>query len=112
MPSNAARGAAWKARTRRWLEHNGWIVVDLEIVRYLWTPAGRFPQKRDQLGSDLLAVSAHGYLWVQVKGYAARRPSLAKARRALAALPSPPATRKLIVLWRHRATDPEVVECP
>lgn len=110
MPSNVARGAAWKARTRRLLESQGYVVVELEVVRYVWTPAGRFPQKRDQLGADLLGVSSRGYVWVQVKGYSTKRPSLAAAKRALLSYPCPPATKKVIVLWKLRGRVPEIVQ--
>src|SRR3990167_1081199 len=111
MPSNAARGAAWKARSRRWLEAHGYVVVDLEIVRNIFTPRGMFSHKRDQLGADLMGVNADGYLWVQVKGYTVKRPSLAKGRRDFAAFPKPPWTKKVIMLWKLRAREPEIVEC-
>lgn len=112
MPrSNVARGAAWKSRTRRWLEANDYLVLDTEIVRNMWTPKGLFPKKLDQFGSDLWGVCGRrGYLWVQVKGYSRKRPSLAAAKRALLSYPCPPATRKIILLWKLRARDPEVVE--
>ena len=113
MPSNVARGAKWKARSRRWLEGRGYIAVDLEIVRQVYTPNGFFPQKRDQLGCDLLGVASDGsgYLWVQVKGYSVTRPSLAAAKRLLLSFPRPPATQKCILLWKLRAREPEVIEC-
>jgi len=112
MPSNVSRGAAWKARSRRWLESQGYVVVDLEIVRNMFTPRGIVSTKRDQLGADLMGVNADGYLWVQVKGYSVKRPSLAVAKRMLASYPAPPATRKVIVLWRLRAREPEIVGVP
>lgn len=109
--SNVARGAAWKARTRRWLEAQGYLVADMEIVRNIWTPKGMFPQKRDQFASDVWGVCGRrGYLWVQVKGYSTHRPSLAAAKRALLEYPCPPATRKVIVVWKLRAREPDVVE--
>ena len=112
MPSNAARGAAWKARSRRWLEAHGYVVVDLEIVRNVFTPRGIVSTKRDQLGSDLMGVNVDGYVLVQVKGYTLKRPSLAPARRAFRAFPLPPATTRCIHVWKLRAREPEIIECP
>ena len=112
MPSNAARGARWKARSRRFLEAQGYIVADLEIIRNVWTPIGIMPQKRDQWGSDLIAAcGTRGYLWVQVKGFSTKKPSLAPARRTFAQFPRPPWTKKIIMLWKLGARAPEIVEC-
>jgi len=111
MPSNVSRGAAWKARSRRWLESQGYVVVDLEIVRNMFTPRGMFSHKRDQLGADLMGVNNDGYVLVQVKGYSVKRPSLAPARRAFLDYPLPPATTRCIHLWKLRAREPEIVAC-
>lgn len=112
MPSNVQRGAAWKARSRRVLEAQGYIVVDLEIVRNVFTPRGIVSMKRDQLASDLMGVSANGYVWVQVKGYTLKRPSLAAAKRKFLEYPMPPSTTRCIMLWKLRAREPEIIQCP
>ena len=56
MASNASRGAAAKARTKKWLQECGYLVADMEKMYFIWTPKGRIPVKRDQLGADLLAL--------------------------------------------------------
>src|SRR3990167_6560638 len=110
MPSNAQRGAYWKKRSRRFLEAEGYIVVDLEIVRTVWINGRMIPTKKDQLGADLMGVSAHGYIWVQVKGYTLTRPSLAAAKRKFLAYPTPPNTTRCIMLWQLRGRTPEIID--
>ncbi|MEO7272061.1 MAG: hypothetical protein ABI211_08650 [Vicinamibacterales bacterium] len=107
--SNAAQGQHWKARTKKWLEEQGYQVGHLEIQRVVHTPRGMFPLKRDQFGSDLLAVGAGGVVFVQVKGGAAPRSQLAVARAAFADFLCPPGAQQWVVLWQPRAREPEVV---
>lgn len=107
--SNASQGQHWKARTKKWLEAQGYQVGHLEIQRVVHTPRGMFPIKRDQFASDLLAVSVAGVVFVQVKGGAAPQSELAAARAAFAEHPCPPGAQQWVVLWQPMARAPEVV---
>ena len=110
MRSNVARGAYFKSRTRKWLAQQGYEVADLEIVRWIFRPGGRFPQKADQFGSDLLAVSGSRVLFVQVKGgEQARGGTFPDARREFAKFQFPRWVSLLIVAWPPRARHPRVV---
>jgi hypothetical protein len=112
MPSNAAKGAYYKRRTWKWLESLGYAVAHLERT----LPAvgtRRFPIKVDQLGADLLAVSAARVVFVQVKHFgpthrwATRR--VMEARVEFARHPLPPGAEQWIVVWGVRQRTPQVI---
>lgn len=122
MPSNAQRGAYYKGRTKRWLVAQGWQVCNLEEVRWIYRPGQRpMPVKRDQFGSDLLAMNETGIVFVQVKGgEAARGGTFPDARRKFAAYTFPAAAyrstgktvvRRWVVAWAPRSRSPRIVEC-
>ena len=82
MATNVSRGAAAKGRTKKYLQERGYQVADLEVVRYIFAKGGRMPVKRDQFGSDLLAVNDLEVVFVQVKsGKTATGGTFAGARR-------------------------------
>ena len=121
MSSNAERGARAKARTKKWLEAQGYQVVDLEKVYWILTPKGRLPIKKDQMGSDLLAVLPEGrerdftapeqhVLFVQVKsGKSAKGGTFPAARREFAKFSFPVCTRQVVIAWPPRARQPRIV---
>jgi hypothetical protein len=111
VASNASRGAAAKGRTKAWLLERGYQVADLEVVRWMFGPGGRVPVKRDQFGSDLLAMSATEIVFVQVKsGATAAGGTFPEARRAFAAVQFPIGVRRLIIAWPPRARAPRIIE--
>lgn len=110
--SSARRGAYYKGRTKRWLETQGYQVADLEKVHWIMR-AGRptFATKRDQFGSDLLAVNRDRVIFVQVKGGGTvTGGTFPAARRRFAACPCPPCARQWIIAWPIRSKVPRVVE--
>lgn len=110
MATNVSRGAAAKARTKKWLLAVGYQVADLEKVHWIFTPGGRMPIKRDQLGADLLAVSSTAVVFVQVKsGESARTGTFPAARRAFEVFTFPASVQLWIVAWPPRARAPRVV---
>lgn len=112
MASNAQKGAYYKTRTKRWLEVQGYTVVDLEIVRWVQRPGSdRFPVKRDQMGSDLLAVKADTELWIQVKGgkQAAGHGQFLPAQREFAKFTFPHWSEQWVVAWPPRARQPRII---
>lgn len=112
MPSNASRGAYYKARTRKWLAGLGYQVVDLEVVRWVHRPGGAgVPVKRDQLGSDLMGVRADHLVFIQVKGgaQAAGDGQFPSARREFEKYRFPRWAHVWIVAWAPRARAPRVV---
>lgn len=112
MPSNASRGAAAKARTKRWLMAAGYQVADLEKVHWIFTPKGRIPKKNDQFASDLLAVNDRFVLFIQVKsGKSAIGGTFPAARREFAKFTFPPTSKQYVIAWPPRARAPRIVEC-
>lgn len=112
MPSNVAKGAYYKGRTRKWLIARGWQVADLEIVRWVYRPGGSpIPVKRDQFGSDLLAVNDRHVVFIQVKGgkAAAGSGTFPAAQRIFEQFTFPSGTQCWIVAWAHRARYPRIV---
>jgi len=112
MSSNAARGARAKARTRKWLETGGFQVADMEVIRWVGKPgAKRFPIKRDQFASDLLAVNERGVVFVQVKSGKTVTGNFPDARRKFESYSFPAGTRRVVVAWGFRARLPRIVIC-
>lgn len=121
MPSNAARGARAKSRTKKWLEAQGYSVVDLEKVYWVMTPKGRLPIKKDQMGADLLAVFSRdgpplsclppaSHLWVQVKsGQSAAHGTFPAARREFTRYAVPWQDAQVVMAWPPRARQPRIV---
>lgn len=120
MPSNAQRGAYYKGRTKKWLVGMGFQVANLEEVRWIYRP-GRppMPVKRDQFGSDLLAMSAREIIFVQVKSGAIGGTFPAARRKftefvfphVVGAVHGKTALRRWVVAWAPRSREPRVVEC-
>ena len=111
MPSNAKKGAYYKARAKKWLEARGYQVADLERVYWI---RGQIPVKRDQFGADLLAVSPDRIAFVQVKGgeQARGEGQFPAARREFEAyrFPDSPIVRKLVLAFAPGCRSPRVVE--
>src|SRR5438128_12685397 len=80
MPSAVAKGSYWKARTKRWLERQGYRVGFLERMLHIQGKHGLIPVKRDQFGADLLAVRRARIVVRQLKGGHCRPTPLAAAR--------------------------------
>ena len=111
--TSAKRGAYYKNKTRRWLERRGWQVADMEVIRWVGTGAKRFPVKRDQFGSDLLAIAPEpndAILFIQVKGGKSARGNFRATRRAFAAFSWPDSTRRQVYAWLPRAREPRIVD--
>jgi hypothetical protein len=106
--SASAVGQHYKARTKKWLEARGFHVAHLERLMVIHSKPGMFV-KRDQLGADLLAVSDHAVVFVQVKGGVTWRANLAAARTEFERYPLPPCAVQAIVGWSKGARQPEVI---
>lgn len=112
MRSNAAKGAYYKSRTKKWLEAGGYQVADLETVRWVYPPnRDPFPVKRDQFGSDLLAMTARSLIFVQVKGGATvSGGNFPAARRAFAQYHFPAFVQLWVIAWPVRSRAPRIVK--
>ena len=111
MATNVSRGAAAKGRTKKYLQAQGYQVADLEVVRYIFAKGGRMPVKRDQFGSDLLAVNDIEVVFVQVKsGKTATGGTFAGARREFERHTFPDGVVCRIIAWPPRARHPRVID--
>ena len=108
MPSAAAKGQYYMARTRRHFQNLGYVVEPLQLLGWIKTATGLRPMKRDAFASDLLAVNATGVLFIQAKGGESRRDQRAAARAAFAKYPLGPGCQQLLVMWAPRARAPEI----
>lgn len=113
MKSNAARGAYYKSRTRKWLLDQGYQVLDLEVVHWIHKPDGeRIPVKRDQMASDLLAIKGDAIIFIQVKGGAsAAGGTFPAARRKFAEYSFPSTVQCWVIAWPIRSREPRIVTC-
>lgn len=111
MATNVSRGAAAKGRTKKYLQARGYQVADLEVVRYIFGKGGRMPVKRDQFGSDLLAVSHFEVIFVQVKsGKSAAGGTFPEARREFAKFEFPRGVVRRIIAWPPYARYPRIID--
>lgn len=111
MATNVSRGAAAKGRTKKYLQARGYQVADLEVVRWIHGKGGRIPVKRDQFGSDLLAVNELEVIFVQVKsGASAATGTFPDARREFAKHTFPRGVLRRIIAWPPRARRPRVID--
>jgi hypothetical protein len=112
VASNVSRGAYYKGRTKKWLLARGWQVADLEVVHFVYPPGRKpFAVKRDQFGSDLLAVSRRRIVFVQVKGglQAVGERAFAEAAREFNTFAFPPFVRLWIAAWAPGARFPRII---
>ena len=110
MASNASRGAAAKGRTKKWLIAQGYAVADMEVVRWVMTPKGRRPVKRDQFGADLVAMNHLRIVFVQVKsGDPKSWGTFPAARRKFDEFTWAPGVERWIVAWAPRSRAPRIV---
>jgi hypothetical protein len=74
----------------------------------LHRPGGApFAVKRDQFGSDLLAVNDQAIWFVQVK---LGRNSIAAAVREFRTFPCPPGCKQIVAVWELRGRYPELID--
>lgn len=106
--SNSKKGSYYKLRTKKWLEEKGYQVGFLERIHWLFKAGQRsIPIKKDQFGSDLLAVNKEQVIFVQVK---LNRKNIADARKEFSKYKFPDFADVWIVVWEPRAREPEIIE--
>lgn len=100
------KGQHYKLRSKKWLESQGYSVAFLE--RMMWIPRqGKLiPIKRDQFGSDLLAMSATSVVFVQVK---LGRSNISKAKKEFEKYKFPVFAQRQIHVWNLRGKEPEII---
>lgn len=85
----------------------------MEMIRWMHPGPGRapVPLKKDQFGSDLLAMTATELIFVQVKsGKAAATSNYPDARDVFAQFYFPPGVKKWVVAWSRGARAPRVID--
>lgn len=114
--SAVTKGNYYRARTREWLESQGFLVEVLErsqriVVRDKRTQEPRVIFiKRDVWGADLVARNAERLVFIQVKSNAG---DIAKGMKELSQGPWPASVERWVAHWpkgRRMVEGPEVVE--
>ena len=107
--SAVAKGNRAKARTKRWLEAQGYAVAHMERMFFIWTPKGKIATKKDQFASDLLAIRADmPDTYIQVKLGAPSRPRTVRNFREFPF--SRQHVRLWLVVWQVRGRAPRVFD--
>lgn len=108
-----AKGNYYKLRTKKWLQEQGYEVVNMEVQRRVFIPARPgFPEKvlfikQDLWGADLLASNRKELIAVQVKTHTT---DIARGVKALCAAPWPGSVKMWVVLWPYRGREPVITE--
>ena len=102
-----SKGNYYKLRTKRWLEKKGYQVSFLERLQRIYVKGKVIFIKKDQMASDLLAVSESEIIFVQVK---LNRNNIAQAVKEFSKFEFPAFVGKWIVVWEVRAREPEIIE--
>lgn len=102
------KGNYYKLRTKKWLEEKGYQVAFLERLQMVYTKDKTIPIKKDQLGSDLLAVNDSEVIFIQVK---LNKGHISDGGKEFAKFIFPEFAKRWIVVWVPRAREPEIVEC-
>lgn len=88
---------------------HGWQVIDLELVRNVYTPMGIIPTKRDQMASDLLLMNAKAIVFVQVKSGLEVGGTFPEARRKFQDFMFPRCAKRCIIAWAFGASAPRII---
>jgi hypothetical protein len=85
----------------------------MEIQRTVWVNGRMIPTKKDQWGADLIYAADDVYVLVQVKGGLKPTSTLVKAaKRCFEQHKFPLHSRREVHVWKLRAREPEIIECP
>lgn len=104
--SSAQRGNYYKRKTKLYYESLGYYVAYMEYYRTIFKPGKNIMTKNDILGADLIAVNDTETLLINsVLGKA----NVARERKKFEQYPSG-GLKRLIVIWKERAKQPEVIE--
>lgn len=112
MKSAAAKGQYYKSRTKAWLEQQGYQVGFLERTLLVYgrkdangRPLPPFPIKKDQFGSDLLAMAGDRLVFVQCK---LGRKNVAAAMTQFRKFVFATFTEQWVVVWEKGAREPHI----
>lgn len=105
--SNSKKGNYYKLRTKKWLEKKGYQVSFLERLQSIYINGRVIFIKKDQMASDLLAVSDSEIIFIQVK---LNKAHVADAIKEFHKFKFPDMAEKWIVVWEVRAREPDIVE--
>ena len=85
----------------------GWAVEISELSQKIFTPKGIFNKTSDLFGADLIMMNSKDIVFVQVKS---NRVEINKGLVELKRHPFPLHVQRWVVIWEHRARQPEIIE--
>ena len=105
---SSKRGNYYKAKTKKWLEAQGFVVAPLERYRRFQKEGKTFHIKQDLLGADGLAIRAdHDVVFWNSK---IGRDGIKHAKDKFDEYPFPPTAHRWVICWTPRAKAPEVID--
>jgi hypothetical protein len=109
------KGNYYKLRTKQWLLKKGYQVGFLELTNRIIVRSKDKKGiknkiifiKKDQFGADLLAMNKEELIFIQVKF---GKKNISTAIKEFTKFKFPSFTKKWIVVWEFRASEPEIIE--
>ena len=106
-----AKGNYYKYKTKKFFEEQGYSVDFLERTYRVYAKGKLIPVKKDVFASDVLAMGNGEIIFVQVKGGKSTTGiNIKKAIEEFNKYPFPDYVKRIIVIWRERAREPELLE--
>ena len=104
--SNVAKGNYYKAKTKKLFIDRGYQCEYLEQIKWIFTPTGRFPMKKDLFASDGLAMNGKELIfWNSKLGCDSLNSEMKKYDEYL----FPPFVTLAIVAWKPRCKKPRIM---
>ena len=107
------KGRYYLLKTRDWFRDLGYEVEIVEKTQRIVTKDSKGKQfvlfsKKDLWGGDLVARNREELIWIQVKS---NKGDIGRGIKQLAEDDNwPESVKRWVVLWEHRAKEPEIVE--
>ena len=110
--SNVGQGNYYKERSKKWFIKNGYECVLLEVNYTIRIPGKLLYKKFDPLGSDGVAWNKDEFILWNSKSTSTKSSSKIKSsgRKEYSQYAFPQFIKKVLVVWKVGAREPEIVE--
>ena len=109
MVSKTKKGNYYRLKAKKWLEADGYLVVNAEYRYRVFTPKGTFYITKDIFAADLICVNDKEMIFVQVKS---NKGDVLKGIKDMLEIPWPDCEclKRWVLLWEPRAKQPCITE--
>jgi len=105
------RGNYYKYKTKKYFEKQGYNVEYLEKTFRIYSKGKLIPVKTDVFGADVLAMNKEEIIFMQVKGGKLKTGiNIKKAIEEFNKYNYPRLVKRLIIVWREKAREPEIID--